>query len=83
MIRAPWTDDQVAKLNRYQAGGWMHPFTCYRCRNRDIQRPLRHEYILVATNDGWVCPTCDYTQNWAHDFMLDDAPETWKAMFDK
>ena len=21
---------------------------------------------LVATKNGWICPVCDYTQNWAH-----------------
>lgn len=29
---------------------------------------------LVATNEGWMCPTCDYTQNWAHASMLLDPP---------
>lgn len=24
---------------------------------------------LVATINGWICPTCDYTQDWAHEFM--------------
>lgn len=24
---------------------------------------------LIATNNGWICPVCDYKQNWAHDFM--------------
>lgn len=26
---------------------------------------------LIATEDGWICPACDYKQNWAHDFMAD------------
>lgn len=26
---------------------------------------------LVAHPEGWKCPCCDYTQNWAHDFMAD------------
>lgn len=26
---------------------------------------------LVATEDGWICPVCTYTQKWAHNFMAD------------
>jgi hypothetical protein len=26
--------------------------------------------ILVATEKGWHCPDCDYTQNWAHDIHV-------------
>lgn len=60
---APWTEDQTAALNRYQDAGWMHPFTC----------PHGHGN-LRATTDGWVCDThtCDYTQDWCHDFMFLD-----------
>lgn len=29
------------------------------------------DHILVATMDGWICPTCDYTQDWAHELMLE------------
>lgn len=27
-LDAPWTPEQVAKLNDYQLNGEMHPFTC-------------------------------------------------------
>lgn len=68
LIYAPWTDEQVAALNRWQACDWVHPFTCGNRGDQD------HEHtggdILVATNAGWQCTSCDYTQNWAHDFML-------------
>lgn len=60
VITPPWTDDQVRALNAYQRRGDRHPFTC------------GGEYCganLVATRDGWKCPDCNYTQNWAHDFM--------------
>lgn len=60
--KAPWTEEQVAFLNEYQQVGFMHPFTCGNegCRND-----------LVATKNGWICsdPDCNYTQDWAHDFM--------------
>lgn len=66
MIRAPWTKEQVDALNRWQHCDWTHEFTCGNdhalCR------------VLTATEAGWVCPCCDYTQNWAHEFMLDPPP---------
>lgn len=61
MQTTPWTDEQVEALNRYQREGKFHPFTC--------GNDSRHQN-LVATKDGWICPNCDYTQNWAHGFMM-------------
>ena len=29
------------------------------------------ETKLIATKDEWVCPVCDYRQDWAHRFMLE------------
>ena len=67
-ITAPWTADQVNSLNGYQRMAWGHPFTCGNgCRVEG--QPL------VATVHGWICVYCDYTQNWAHEFMADSS---WK-----
>lgn len=60
---APFTDDQVTSLNGYQQAGLFHPFTC--------GNDSSHE-LLVATAAGWQCPSCDYRQNWAHDWMADN-----------
>lgn len=60
-IKAPWTDEQVAALNAWQANDRVHPFTCAN------DHPDNRE--LVAHNDGWHCRVCDYRQDWAHDFM--------------
>lgn len=68
MIEAPWTDAQVENLNRWQQCGHVHPFTC----------PNHHEASreLIAKNDGWHCPGCEYTQTWAHAMMtLGPPPE--------
>ena len=60
MLKAPFSDSEVNLLNKFQQSGCFHPFTCENgCGD------------LVATNEGWVCSSCDYTQNWAHEFMLD------------
>lgn len=29
------------------------------------------ETNLIATENGWKCPVCDYKQNWAHSFMAE------------
>lgn len=72
-IKAPFTDEQVKNLNDYQTTGRFHPFTC--CSPEEIIECTRangtSEGLLVATNDGWICPCGKYTQNWAHKFMTE------------
>lgn len=64
IIRAPWTDAEVAALNAYQKNRNFHPFTC----PGDLPE-CSTERNLTATKDGWVCACGKYTQPWAHDFM--------------
>lgn len=73
-IKAPWTDEQVANLNSFQESGQFHPFTCGGDRGDAAHTAYAAEHggdkgQLVATKEGWVCPVCGYTQEWAHDFM--------------
>lgn len=28
-----------------------------------------NETKLIATKEGWICPVCNYKQDWAHKFM--------------
>lgn len=70
-----FTPDEVAALAKNQTNEGRgpfeqrHPFTC---ANRGDGNH-RHAYgdlgALVPTVRGWICPFCDYTQDWAHDFM--------------
>lgn len=66
-----FTPEEVVNLNAYQVSSAGHPFTC---ANRGDGK---HEHLngdlgaLFATTRGWVCPFCDYTQNWAHSYMKD------------
>lgn len=69
-IRATFTPEQVEVLNRFQKSRRFHPFTCGSGRRTDIYH-LDGEGILKATEAGWVCPWCDYTQDWAWKFMAD------------
>jgi len=61
-VEAPWSDEQVYALNRWQGCDWVHEFTC----------PAGH--MLAALHSGWVCPDCNYRQTWAHDYMYNPLP---------
>lgn len=60
IIITPFNKHQVHMLNVWQKRGNFHPFTC---GNNSNHEPL------IATTDGWICLECNYTQNWAHEFM--------------
>lgn len=72
-IAAPWTQEQVDLLNKYQHGGQFHPYTCGNDRgsiaHKDYALATRQsdDGILVATRDGWRCPVCNYKQDWYMD----------------
>ena len=69
--RAPWTQEQVEILKAYQSNHHCHPFTCGN-RSDSGHKEYANEHgerdagVLVPTEQGWTCPVCDYTQNWAH-----------------
>jgi hypothetical protein len=68
MLKAPWTKEQIEKLNKWQQSGMVHPYTC---GGKKDGKDCRE--VLAATENGWICPAnCGYTQNWAHDMMLSD-----------
>ena len=83
IVWAPWTKTQVNNLNRWQTCGLVHPFTCGACRDAnplpeptwtdDEDAPpeafVWNDYPMRATIDGWVCDTCESTQNWAFNDM--------------
>lgn len=59
---APFTEAQVAALNRWQGRDDVHPFTCQYLHGKAT-------VPMIAYHDGWRCPGCHYRQYWAHDFM--------------
>jgi hypothetical protein len=67
MREAPFTLEEVNSFNEFQECGLMHPFTCGLRGNH--AEGLND--ILVAREDGLHCPTCEYIQNWAHEWMMD------------
>lgn len=78
-IFAPFTDEQVKKLNGYQKSPQFHPFTCtgqpvdHDDENGKFTENSRtvcpNEGILIATKEGWVCPCGKYKQKSAYSFM--------------
>lgn len=69
-----FTAEEAFTLNGYQEAGFMHPFTCG--SGKRTEHP-DGEGRLVATVHGWVCPYCDYRQDWAHSWMKDGS---WRKM---
>lgn len=72
---ATWSPDEVKLLNRWQQLRIVHPFTCGNNRMDEKHRAYQAEHggdygQLVATENGWVCPACGYTQEWAHQAMV-------------
>lgn len=67
--KSVFSPDEVVALAANQTGGQIHPFTCPN-RGDGIHRTMLGDLgALVPTTRGWICPFCDYTQGWAHDFM--------------
>ena len=86
-IQAPWTAEQVEKLNEYQDCDWVHEFTCPNRGDRNHMdtsiflvgmSPAESGQIdpgkLIARLDGFHCYYCGYHQTWAWDFMFHGAP---------
>lgn len=67
-VFAPWTAWQVANLIRWQGDQRVHPFTC----GKEMHDNPMGSYELIPTPGGWICPQCDFTQDWAHSFMTGD-----------
>lgn len=71
--QAPFSEIDVQRLNEYQTstgpGVPFHPFTCGNRDDGEHSAVGGDTGILIATQEGWVCPHCGYTQDWAHVFM--------------
>ena len=56
MLTAPWTDEQVETLQKWQEDDTKHPYTCI-CGES-----------LTPYNSGWKCEYCGHTQDWCWNF---------------
>lgn len=81
-----FSPEQVAILWTYQFGPWRnpfdkdrsfsecrHPFTCPHRSDSAYPHPKigGDTGVLIPIVRGWICTGCNYTQTWAHNFMLD------------
>ncbi len=57
IIYAPFTDDQVAALWRWQLDHTKHPYICTSCKQGK----------LIPKTSGWICPVCGKKQDWCND----------------
>lgn len=73
IVIAPFSGEQVQLLNECQLhiDGELpiHPFTCKNRGDGAHGEEGGDHGVLIATETGWVCPYCDYTQDWAHAMM--------------
>lgn len=69
-----FTSDQIESFNAYQQSGVFHPFTC---GTKEKHSSPADDEVLVANEDNLSCPSCDFRQFWAHDWMVNWG---WKAM---
>lgn len=53
----------IRRLHAWQRSSWIHPYTCGSGQRTDEQH-FDGEGILVATESGWICPFCDYSQEY-------------------
>jgi hypothetical protein len=80
IVKAPWTMDQVRLLWKYQMAGHFHPYTCG--HREDHPEIGSDKGMLVPTRKGWICPMCDYTQDWAHAHsFIDPDDSTTRAAY--
>jgi hypothetical protein len=71
-VKAPFTDQQVARMNAYQEMGIYHPYTCPR-RDPETHKVYYGDLgTLFATRMGWICRDCPYVQETVHDYILED-----------
>ena len=64
-----FTPDEVEALAKHQTARQFHPFTCENRGDGNHRFAYGDKGALIPTVRGWVCPFCDYTQDWAHGFM--------------
>jgi hypothetical protein len=56
-VNAPFSEQQMASLQRFQACEMMHPYTCHHCSHK-----------LVPIVDGLLCPEHGLVQTWVIGF---------------
>ena len=62
------TPEEVERLNKEQKRNDRHPYTCDRrskeCEVNQTPRDYKKDGVLIATENGWVCPCGKYKQDY-------------------
>lgn len=70
-LKAPWTTEKIEVLAELQRGErYGHPYTC---PDRGDGKHLHNGNdlgCLTPTTAGWICESCGYLQDWAHESSL-------------
>lgn len=75
-ITAPFTEQQIANLVTWQQSECVHPYTCPNRSDPGHITSDRDHGMLDVNANGLHCPTCNYTQQWAHDAIAPTNPFT-------
>lgn len=64
-MKTNFTKEIVEQLNKRQQKEKYHPYTCDRSF---FECETKHNHlkdgVLIATENGWICPCGKYKQNW-------------------
>lgn len=74
-----FTPDEVENLAHNQTSRMVHPFTCANRGDGNHRNAYGDLGALIPTTRGWICPFCDYTQDWAHAVMKSRKAPDWRA----
>lgn len=69
-VKAPWTEEQVKSLRRWQWSPNVHPYTCPNRTDSPHEEHYGDLGGLRPTQTALVCDDCGYTQTWAHSFSV-------------
>lgn len=70
ITRVPFSPTTVRRLMVLQTRHDIHPYTCGNRGDGKHEKIGGQTGILIPTVSGWVCPDCDYTQDWVHNSFL-------------
>jgi len=68
-----FTKESVKNLWENQFNRRMHPYTCLNRGDGNHIEIGSDLGMLIPTIYGWICPFCNYTQNWAHEVSKNES----------
>lgn len=70
-LKAPWSSEVIQNPAQIQSGErYGHPYNCINRGDRKHRDNGNDRGCLVPTSQEWICPDCEYTQDWAHESSI-------------